>query len=179
MLRALAFALALLTTAGRANTLTDGDLQGLYAFDGKAATVLQGIRDARTSSGLPANECLQNLTNQLTLVVAEFKFVETLAQSEQGSPSDDTQAKAALLLRADKFLLLMPQDRKAISTTMQSCAGNGLVAAKGQQILRLFDDEAFYREQGAHCRQAAQAWLPERLLPRFDSFFLGLLVAPG
>jgi hypothetical protein len=110
MLQAPTLALALLVTAASANTLSDGDLQGLYAFDGRAATVLQGIRDARTSSELPASECLQNLANQLTLVVSEFKFVETLAQLEQESPADDTQANAALLLRADKFLSFLPQD---------------------------------------------------------------------
>jgi hypothetical protein len=140
MLQAPTLGLALLVTAASANILTDADVQGFLAFDGKAATVLQEIRDARTSSGLLPGVCLQNLANQLSLVVSEFKFVETLAQLEQESPADDTQAKAALLLRADKFLSLLPQDRKAISTAMRSCAGNGVVAAKGQQILRLCDD---------------------------------------
>jgi hypothetical protein len=142
MLQAPTLGLALLVTAASANILTDADVQGFLAFDGKAATVLQEIRDARTSSGLLPGVCLQNLANQLSLVVSEFKFVETLAQLEQGSPADDTQAKAALLLRADKFLSLLAQDRKAISTSMglPSCAGNAVVAAKGQAILRLCDE---------------------------------------
>jgi hypothetical protein len=140
MLQAPTLALALLVTAASANTLTDADVQGFRAFDEKAATMLQEIRDARMSSGLRPGECLQSLANQLTLVVSEFKFVETLAQVEQGSLAGDTQAKAALLLRADKFLSFLPQDRKAINTTMQYCAGNAVVAAKGQQVLRLCDE---------------------------------------
>ena len=143
MLQASTLGLALLVTAASANILTDADVEGFRAFDEKAATLLQGISDAaRAPSGLPPSECLQNLANQLTLVASEFKFVETLAQLEQGSPAGDIQAKAALLLRADKFLSLLPQDRKAISTTMglRSCAGNGLVAGKGKEILRLCDE---------------------------------------
>jgi hypothetical protein len=141
MLQAPTLGLALLVTTASANTLTDADVQGLYAFDEKAATLQQGISDAaRASPGL--RECLQDLANQLTFVVSEFKFVEAMAELEQGSPADDTEVKATLLLRAVKFLSLLVQDRKAISTTMglQSCAGNGVVAAKGQQILRLCDE---------------------------------------
>jgi hypothetical protein len=142
MLQAPTLALALLVTAASANTLTDADVQGFHAFDEKAATMLQEISDARASSGLRPGECLQNLANQLTLVVSEFKFLETLAQLEQRSPAGDTQAQATLLLRADKFLSLLAQDRKAISTAMRPCAANGVVAAKGQQILRLCDEAA-------------------------------------
>jgi hypothetical protein len=141
MLQAPTLGLALLVTTASANTLTDADVQGLYAFDQKAATLLQGISDAaRASPGL--RECLQDLANQLTFVVSEFKFVEAMAELEQGSPADDTQVKPTLLLRADKFLSFLVQDRKAISATMglQSCAGNGVVAGKGQAILRLCDE---------------------------------------
>jgi hypothetical protein len=65
-----------------------------------------------------------------------------MAELEQESPADNTHVKATLLLRADKFLSLLAQDRKAISTTMglPSCAGNGVVAGKGQAILRLCDE---------------------------------------
>ena len=142
MLRVLAFGVALLATAASANTLTDADVQGFYAFDQKVTTMLQDIDAARASSGLPPSECLQDLANQLTFVISEFKFVEAMAELEQGSPADDTQVKATLLLRADKFLSLLAQDRKAISTTMglPSCAGNRVVAAKGQAILRLSDE---------------------------------------
>jgi hypothetical protein len=52
MLQARTLGLALLVTAASANTLTDTDVQGFYAFDMKAGTMLQEIRDARTSSGL-------------------------------------------------------------------------------------------------------------------------------
>ena len=143
MQQALALGLALLVTAASADTLTDADVQGFYAFDNKAATMLQDINDAaRAPSGLRPGECLQNLANQLTFVVSEFKFVEALAELEHGSPAGDTQVKTGLLLRADRFLSLLAQDRKAISTTMglRSCAGNGVVVAKGQEVLRLCDE---------------------------------------
>jgi len=141
MLQALTLGLALLVPAASADTLTDADVQGFYAFDEKAATTLQVISDAaRASSGL--HECLQDLANQLTLVVSEFKFVEAMAELKHGSPTDDTQVNTALRLRANKFLSLLAQDRKVISTIMglQSCAGNGVVVAKGREILRLCDE---------------------------------------
>ena len=143
MLQALTLGLALLVPAASADTLTDADVQGFYAFDEKAATILQEIRDAaHASSGVPPGECLQDLANQLTFVVSEFKFVEALAELEHGSPAGDTQVKAVLLLRADKFLSLLALDRKAIGTTMglRTCAVNGSVVAKGQEILRLCDE---------------------------------------
>ena len=141
MLQALTLGLALLVPAASADTLTDADVQGFYAFDEKAATTLQVISDAaRASPGL--RECLQDLANQLTFVVSEFKFVEAMAELEHGSSADDTQVKTGLRLRADKFLSLLAQDRKAISTIMglQSCAGNGVVVGKGREILRLCDE---------------------------------------
>ena len=142
MLQALTLGLALLVPAASADTLTDADVQGFYAFDDKAAAILQEISDAaHASSGLPPGECLQDLANQLTFVVSEFKFVEALAELEHGSPADDTQVKTGLLSRADQFLSLLAQDRKAISTTMglRSCAANGVVVTKGREILRLCD----------------------------------------
>ena len=140
MLQAPTLGLTLLVTAASANTLTDADVQGFYAFDQKAATLLQEISDA--ARALRPGGCLPDLANQLTFVVSEFKFVEAMAELERESPADNTQVKATLLLRADKFLSLLAQDRKAISTTMglPSCAGNGVVAAKGQAILRLCDE---------------------------------------
>ena len=143
MLQALTLALALLVPAASANTLTDADVEGFHAFDEKAATILQEIRDAaHASSGVPPGECLQDLANQLTFVVSEFKFVEALAELEHGSPAGDTQVKTGLLSRADQFLSLLAQDRRAISTIMglHSCAGNGVVVAKGREILRLCDE---------------------------------------
>ena len=102
---------------------------------------MQVISDAaRASPGL--RECLQDLANQLTFVVSEFKFVEVMAELEEGSPARDMQVNTALRLRADKFLSFSAQDRKAISTIMglQSCAGNGVVVGKGREILRLCDE---------------------------------------
>ena len=134
MLQALTLALALLVPAASANTLTDADVEGFHAFDEKAATILREISDAaHASSGLPPGECLQDLANQLTFVVSEFKFVEVMAELEHGSPAGDTQVKAVLLLRADKFLSLLTLDRKAISTIMglRSRAVNGMVVARG------------------------------------------------
>ncbi len=130
-----------LIPAASANTLTDADVQGFYAFDDKAATTLQNISDAVQASPGPG-ECLQDLANQLTLVVSEFKFVEAMAELEHGSPAGDTQAKPVLLLRANQFLSLLALDRKAISTTMglRACAPFKVVAAKGQDILRLCDE---------------------------------------
>jgi hypothetical protein len=143
MLQALTLGLAPLVPAASANTLTDADVQGFYAFDNKAATKLQDISDAaRASAKLRPDECLQDLANQLTFVVSEFKFVEVMAELEHGSPASDTRVKTVLLSRADKFLSLLTLDRKAISTIMglRSRAVNGMVVARGQEILRLWHE---------------------------------------
>jgi glycosyltransferase involved in cell wall biosynthesis len=42
-------------------------------------------------------------------------------------------------------------------------------------IERLWDDEAFYQAESARCRDAAEAWRPERLWPRFEAFFRGVM----
>lgn len=44
-----------------------------------------------------------------------------------------------------------------------------------ETIERLWDDEAFYAAESDRCRRAAEAWRPERLLPRFEEFFLRVM----
>jgi glycosyltransferase involved in cell wall biosynthesis len=39
-----------------------------------------------------------------------------------------------------------------------------------ETIERLWDDEPFYAQERERCRLAAQAWRPEKLLPRFEEF---------
>ncbi|HLJ92138.1 MAG TPA: glycosyltransferase [Gemmataceae bacterium] len=43
-----------------------------------------------------------------------------------------------------------------------------------ETIIRLWDDPPFYAEESRRCRAAAEAWRPERLLPRFEE-----VLAPG
>ena len=45
-------------------------------------------------------------------------------------------------------------------------------------ILRLWDDAAFYQQEQRRCLAAAEAWRPERLLPRFEEFFARVLRPP-
>jgi glycosyltransferase involved in cell wall biosynthesis len=40
-----------------------------------------------------------------------------------------------------------------------------------ETIIRLWDDEEFYQQERRRCLAAAEAWRPERLLPRFEEFF--------
>jgi hypothetical protein len=49
------------------------------------------------------------------------------------------------------------------------------VAPWVETIERLWDDPAFYAAESGRCRQAAEAWRPERLWPRFEEFFLRVL----
>jgi glycosyltransferase involved in cell wall biosynthesis len=46
-------------------------------------------------------------------------------------------------------------------------------------IERLWDDAAFYEAESGRCRQAAEGWRPERLWPRFEEFFRGVLHSPA
>jgi glycosyltransferase involved in cell wall biosynthesis len=53
------------------------------------------------------------------------------------------------------------------------------VAPWVEAIARLWDDPRFYAAERARCRQAAEAWQPERLVPRFEEFFLRVLQPSG
>jgi glycosyltransferase involved in cell wall biosynthesis len=44
-----------------------------------------------------------------------------------------------------------------------------------ETILRLWDEEALYEQERRRCLAAAEAWRPERLLPRFEEFFAGVI----
>jgi glycosyltransferase involved in cell wall biosynthesis len=48
-----------------------------------------------------------------------------------------------------------------------------------ETIFRLWDDVAFYHDEQRRCLAAAEAWRPERLLPRFEEFFARLLLRSG
>ena len=43
-----------------------------------------------------------------------------------------------------------------------------------EKIIRLYDDPAFYEAESRRALGAAQAWRPERLLPRWEAFFTEL-----
>ena len=45
-------------------------------------------------------------------------------------------------------------------------------------IIRLWDEEEFYQQERRRCLAAAEAWRPERLLPRFEEFF-GRVLRPA
>jgi glycosyltransferase involved in cell wall biosynthesis len=42
-------------------------------------------------------------------------------------------------------------------------------------LIRLWDDAAFYERQRERCLTAAEAWRPERVLPRYEDFFRRVL----
>ena len=42
-------------------------------------------------------------------------------------------------------------------------------------IIRLWDDAAFHEQERRRALAAAEAWRPERLLPRFEEFFAQVL----
>jgi glycosyltransferase involved in cell wall biosynthesis len=44
-----------------------------------------------------------------------------------------------------------------------------------ETIIRLWDDASFYDQERRRCLAAAEAWRPERLLPRFEEFFARVL----
>ena len=48
-----------------------------------------------------------------------------------------------------------------------------------EAILRLWDDEAFYRQQSEKARRQAERWQPERLRPLYAGFFGNLRPQPG
>ena len=45
------------------------------------------------------------------------------------------------------------------------------------RIIRLWDDDTFYEQERRRCLAAAEAWRPERLLPRFEEFFAHVLTS--
>jgi glycosyltransferase involved in cell wall biosynthesis len=51
------------------------------------------------------------------------------------------------------------------------------VAPWVETIMRLWDDDAFYAQERRLCLAAAEAWRPERLLPRFEEFFARVMTS--
>jgi glycosyltransferase involved in cell wall biosynthesis len=49
------------------------------------------------------------------------------------------------------------------------------VAPWVETVERLWDDPSFYAAESERCRQASEAWRPERLLPRYEEFFRSVL----
>jgi hypothetical protein len=141
MLRVLTLALVLATPA-EANTLVDADVQDFTAFAQKSLALQQDLLDATGASlRSPAGDCLQRLVDDLQLASAEIKVVEALAKLEivMLSPADDKQVISGLRLEAQSFLQSLALHRKVVNGTMGTCASFGLVATKGQELLRLYD----------------------------------------
>jgi glycosyltransferase involved in cell wall biosynthesis len=46
-------------------------------------------------------------------------------------------------------------------------------------IIRLWDDDDFYAQERRRCLAAAEAWHPDRLLPRFEEFFTLVMHSSG
>jgi glycosyltransferase involved in cell wall biosynthesis len=70
------------------------------------------------------------------------------------------------------FLFDVPERYTPASREVPTAAE---VAPWVETIIRLWDDPAFYEEQRRRCLAAAEAWRPERLLPRFEDFFRAVL----
>lgn len=70
------------------------------------------------------------------------------------------------------FLFDMPQEH---TTLPYRCPTASEVAPWIETIERLWDDKDFYATESERCRHAAECWRPERLWPRFEEFFGGLL----
>jgi hypothetical protein len=51
--------------------------------------------------------------------------------------------------------------------------------AERTPIIRLWDDEQFYRETSQNALNEAQRWHPDRLLPLYREFFSNLTRQPG
>jgi glycosyltransferase involved in cell wall biosynthesis len=74
------------------------------------------------------------------------------------------------------FLFDIPEAYTPLSRRAPTAAE---VAPWVEVIERLYDDATFYAAESARCRRAAEAWRPERLLARFEEFFLRLLRGPA
>jgi len=72
------------------------------------------------------------------------------------------------------FLFDVPEEYTPTTRLVPSVAE---MAPWIETIIRLWDDARFYAEESRRCRAAAEAWQPERLLPRFEEFFAGVLPA--
>jgi glycosyltransferase involved in cell wall biosynthesis len=74
------------------------------------------------------------------------------------------------------FLFDVPDKYTPESRSVPSAAE---VAPWVQTIIRLWDDEDFYKQQCALCVAAAEKWRPEKLAPVFESFLLSVFTSGG
>src|SRR5262249_53575756 len=72
--------------------------------------------------------------------------------------------------RAAHFLFDVPERYTPQSRVVPAAVE---VAPWVETIIRLWGDEAFYAQERRRCLAAAEAWRPERLLPRFEEFLPG------
>jgi glycosyltransferase involved in cell wall biosynthesis len=89
--------------------------------------------------------------------------IPILGSRRGGMP--ETLAKAGLLLE-------IPERYQPETRLLPSAAE---VAPWVETLVRLWDDAAFYETERRRCLSAAEAWRPERLLPRFEAFFARVL----
>ena len=97
------------------------------------------------------------------MLIPSLNGIPVLASSRGGLP--ETLEKAGILFDVpEKYT---PETRLVPSAEE--------MAPWIDTIIRLWDDALFYAQERRRCLAAAEAWRPERLLPRFEDFFLRVL----
>jgi glycosyltransferase involved in cell wall biosynthesis len=96
---------------------------------------------------------------------AMLNGIPVLASARGGLP--ETLADAG-------FVFDIPEKYTPESTFVPTPAE---VAPWVDTIIRLYDDAAFYAHEQGRCRNAAEAWRPERLAASYDEVIMSMLLA--
>jgi glycosyltransferase involved in cell wall biosynthesis len=145
---------------GRADwlRLCDLDLSGLTNID-RMPNVSDPRQFYRVSRAMLMPSLWQEAFGRVA-VEAAINRIPTLASNRGGLP--EALGGAGFLF--DIPAQYTPDCRRAPTTDE--------VAPWLEVIERLWDDETFYRQESERCRAAAEVWRPERMLPRFEEFFI-------
>jgi hypothetical protein len=146
MIRGLILVLALVAaTSSRANILSRDDAHRALDFYQKLLSLQRNVGEfaeyAPTSS---IKECLYDLGSDLVDVLEMISPVDSFVrlEVEMVDPTDERTVIKYLRLDVNNFLVGVGDRRKHVNGIVGQCASSGLVAAKAQEILRLFQEGA-------------------------------------
>ena len=131
---------------GTCSSLTLNDTVRILTFQQKLISFGKNDLLVTTSSAASANaaQCLANLNDNLTIVLGGFAVVSDLAKLVplMVNPDDEAVLVSELRENIKNFQQALANNRNSVNGFIGICGPSGVVAVKGQELLRLYDEAA-------------------------------------
>jgi hypothetical protein len=138
----------LTATPSRANVFTSADFENFADLLGKTIKVQRDVQDTLNASLAAAQGatggCLIKFQPMIQEVIIELRATGLIIgiESQMSNVPDDKVAIKVLTMEIKSLEHTLDMQRKFVNSNMGFCSTNGVVAAKGQEILRAFDEVA-------------------------------------